>query len=388
MRNRANRVAAFGTSIFTEITLLAQQNEAINLGQGMPDFDVPTEIVQQASRALHSGQHNQYAPSAGTTQLRRAIAEHTMRFYGLEIDPVSGVVVTSGASEGIFASILALVNPGDEVIVIEPYYESYVPCITFAGATPVHVPLRPPTWTLDLDELRSAFNINTRALILNSPQNPTGHIFTFDEMSHMAELCIKHDVLVISDEVYEHLTYRGSQHIPMATVPGMFERTLTVSSAAKSFSATGWKIGWVYGPPEMVEAVARAHQFITFNVHHPSQEAIAYALTLPDSFFERLRQSYETKLKLMEDALDCAGLVYSTPQGAYFVLADFSMVFKGTASEFAHQLITNIGVACIPINPFYSQEHAHLGQNYVRFAFCKDDDVLLQARDRLSRLRV
>lgn len=174
----------------------------------------------------------------------------------------------------------------------------------------------------------------------------------------------------------------------MATVPGMFERTLTVSSAAKSFSATGWKIGWVYGPPEMVEAVARAHQFITFNVHHPSQEAIAYALTLPDSFFERLRQSYETKLKLMEDALDCAGLVYSTPQGAYFVLADFSMVFKGTASEFAHQLITNIGVACIPINPFYSQEHAHLGQNYVRFAFCKDDDVLLQARDRLSRLRV
>src|SRR6266702_4726000 len=242
-------------------------------------------------------------------------------------------------------------------------------------------------WTFDTDELRSAFTRKTRALILNTPQNPTGRVFTHQELMLIAELCIEHDVTVIADEVYEHLIFAPAEHIPIATLPGMFERTVTVSSAGKLFSATGWKVGWVYGPPDLVQGVLGAHQFVTFAVHHPSQEAIAYALNLPDTYYETFQAMYETKRQLILSALDGAGLKSFTPEGTYFVMADYSGVFDGTPLEFTRYLTKEIGVACIPPESFYSPEHAHIGHSYVRFAFCKSDEMLRQAGERLAKLR-
>ncbi len=382
----SRRVATFGTTIFTEINMLAQQYDALNLGQGKPDFDAPADVIMHLVQAAQSGQYNQYAPGPGTSSLRQAVVDHAKRFYNLEIDPANGVIVTSGATEGIFAALLGLVDPGDEVIIIEPYYDSYLPGIIMANAVPVYVPLHPPAWTFDADELRAAFGKKTRALILNTPQNPSGRVFTHQELTVIAELCREYDVTVIADEVYEHLIFAPARHIPIATLPGMFERTVTVSSAGKLFSATGWKIGWVYGHPDLVEGVARAHQFITFAVHHPSQEAIAYALNLPDSYYEGFQAMYETKRQLMMAALDGGGLRYIAPEGTYFALADFSDVFNGTPVEFTRYLTKEIGVACIPPETFYGQEHAHLGRNYVRFAFCKSDELLQQVKERLARL--
>lgn len=385
MSTSASRVATFGTTIFTEINILAQQYGALNLGQGKPDFDAPPDVIERVVQALQSGQHNQYPPGIGVPSLRKAIADHAARFYNLDIDPANGVIVTSGATEGIFAAILGLVDPGDEVIVIEPFYDSYVPNIIMANAVPVYVPLHPPTWTFDPDELRAAFSKKTRALILNTPQNPTGRVFTRQELNLLAELCIEHDVTVIADEVYEHLTFGSAQHIPIATLPGMFERTVTVSSAGKLFSATGWKIGWVYGHPELIEGVARAHQFITFAVHHPSQEAIAYALHLPESYFTSFQAMYSAKRDLMMSALDGGGLTYVAPEGTYFLMANYSGVFDGTPMEYTRHLIKDVGVACIPPESFYSSQHAHIGHGYVRFAFCKSDELLGEAKERLTR---
>ena len=387
MSTSARRISTFGTTVFTEINQLAQQYHALNLGQGKPDFDTPPDIVMQLVRAAQAGQYNQYPPGAGIAPLRQAIVDHAARFYDVEIDPAQGVVVTSGATEGIFAAILGLVDPGDEVIVIEPFYDSYVPNILMANAIPVCVPLHPPTWTFDADELRSAFSKKTRALILNTPQNPSGRVFTRQELTLIAELCIEHDVTVIADEVYEHLIFAPAQHIPITTLPGMFERTVTVSSAGKLFSATGWKVGWVYGPPDLVQGVLGAHQFVTFAVHHPSQEAIAYALNLPDTYYETFQAMYEKKRQLMLAALDGTGLKSFTPEGTYFVMVDYSGVFDGTPLEFTRYLTKDIGVACIPPESFYSPEHAHIGHGYVRFAFCKSDEMLLQAGERLAKLR-
>ncbi|WP_052887385.1 aminotransferase class I/II-fold pyridoxal phosphate-dependent enzyme [Thermogemmatispora carboxidivorans] len=386
MATAARRVASFGTTIFTEINVLAQQHNALNLGQGKPDFDTPPDIIASLVTALQAGQYNQYAPGPGTASLRRAVAAHAARFYDLEIDPERGVIVTAGATEGIFAAVLGLVDPGDEVIVIEPFYDSYVPNILMAGATPVYVPLHPPQWAFDPEELRAAFTRKTRALILNTPHNPCGRVFTREELTCIAELCVEHDVCVIADEVYEHLVFDEARHIPIATLPGMFERTVTVSSSGKAFSATGWKIGWVYGHPDLVDGVAQAHQFITFAVHHPTQEAIAYALSLPDSYYRGLKDLYEHKRQLLLQALDAAGLPYRVPEGTYFVLADFSSVFDGTPLEFARYLISEIGVAGIPPETFYCPEHAHIGRNYLRFSFCKNDETLLQAGERLARV--
>jgi len=382
----SRRVATFGTTIFTEINMLAQQYDALNLGQGKPDFDAPPDVIMHLVQAAQSGQYNQYAPGPGTSSLRRAVVDHAKRFYNLEIDPANGAIVTSGATEGIFAALLGLVDPGDEVIIVEPYYDSYLPGIIMANAVPVYVPLHPPAWTFDAGELRAAFGKKTRALILNTPQNPSGRVFTHQELTVIAELCREYDVTVIADEVYEHLIFAPARHIPIATLPGMFEHTVTVSSAGKLFSATGWKIGWVYGHPDLVEGVARAHQFITFAVHHPSQEAIAYALNLPDTYYEGFQAMYETKRQLIMSALGGGGLRYIAPEGTYFVLADFSDVFNGTPVEFTRYLTKEIGVACIPPETFYGPEHAHLGRNYVRFAFCKSNELLQQAKERLARL--
>ncbi|HYX49438.1 MAG TPA: aminotransferase class I/II-fold pyridoxal phosphate-dependent enzyme [Ktedonobacteraceae bacterium] len=387
MPTPASRVSTFGTTVFTEINMLAQQYNALNLGQGKPDFDTPPDIVAQLVQAAQAERYNQYAPGPGTASLREAIVNHAARFYDLEIDPAQGVVVTSGATEGIFSAILGLVDPGDEVIVIEPFYDSYVPNILMANAVPVCVPLHPPTWTFDESELRAAFSKKTRAFILNTPQNPSGRVFTREELTMIAELCIEYDVTVIADEVYEHLIFAPAQHIPIATLPGMFERTVTVSSAGKLFSMTGWKIGWVYGAPDLVQGVLGAHQFVTFAVHHPSQEAIAYALNLPDTYYESFQAMYENKRQLILSALDGSGLKSHVPEGTYFVMANYSEVFDGTPLEFTRYLTRDIGVACIPPESFYSQEHAHIGHGYVRFAFCKSDEMLLETGERLAKLR-
>lgn len=382
----AQRVSTFGTTIFTEMNQLALQYQSINLGQGKPDFDTPPEILEQLTYFLHTGKHNQYAPGPGTPALRQAVADHAQRFYNLSIDPTSGVIVTAGATEAIFASILGLTDPGDEVIVIEPVYDSYVPNLIMAEVKPIYVPLHPPDWTLDPDELRAAFSPRTRALLLNNPQNPTGRVFTRSELELIAQLCLEHDVLVISDEVYEHLYFSPAVHIPIATLPEMFERTVTISSAGKLFSATGWKVGWVYGPPELVEGVARSHQFITFAVHHPTQETVAWALHLPDTYFTSFQSMYTAKRQIMMTALDNVGLSYHAPEGTYFLLADYSPVFSGSPSDFARYLTREIGVTCIPPESFYSAEHAHFGEHYARFAFCKSDEMLLEAQQRLKKL--
>jgi N-succinyldiaminopimelate aminotransferase len=389
MSTIASRVkpALFSTSIFTEMNTLAQQYNAVNLGQGKPDADTPSDIIQRLIQVSQAGRYNQYAPSPGTPALRQAVADHAARFYNLDIDPLKGVVVTSGATEAICASIMGLVDPGDEVIIIEPFYDAYLPNVLMAQAIPVYVPLHPPTWTFDPAELRAAFSQKTRVLILNSPHNPTGRVFTREELTLIAQLCIEYDVTVIADEVYEHLVYAPSQHVPIATIPGMFERTVTISSSGKLFNTTGWKIGWVYGPPALIDGPYRAHQFITFAVHHLSQETIAYALHLPDTYYTSFQASYAEKRNLILSLLAESGLKALAPQGTYFVLADFSDVFDGTSREFANYLVKEIGVASIPPDSLYSEPHAHLGQKYVRFSFCKSDESLLQAKERLAKLK-
>jgi N-succinyldiaminopimelate aminotransferase len=387
MSTSARRVATFGTTIFSEINVLAQQYQALNLGQGKPDSDTPPDIILRLVQAAQAGQYNQYAPGSGTASLRQAIVNHAKRFYNLEIDPTSGVIVTSGATEAIFSAVLGLVDPGDEVIVIEPHYDSYVPNIIMANAIPVYVPLYAPTWTFDPAELRAAFTKKTRALILNTPQNPTGRVFTRQELTHIAELCIEHDVTVIADEVYEHLVFGDAQHIPIASLPGMFERTVTISSSGKLFSATGWKIGWACGHPDLIDGVSRAHQFITFAVHHPSQEAIAYALNLPDEYFTSFQSMYAAKRQLMMDALDSSGLTYTAPEGTYFIMANYADLFDGPPMEFTQYLIQEIGIAGIPPETFYGSDHRQFGQEYIRFAFCKSDDMLHQVKERLLKLR-
>jgi len=386
MATFARRVDTFGTTIFTEINTLAQHYNAVNLGQGRPDFAAPEPVVTALVEAVQSGKYQQYAPGPGTTSLRTAVANHAARFYNLDIDPANGVVITAGATEAIFAAVLGLVDPGDEVILIEPFYDSYQPNVIMAHAVPVCIPLHAPNWQLDPDELRAAFTPRTRALILNTPHNPSGHVFSRQELSLIAELCIEHDVLVIADEVYEHLLFDDARHIPIATLPGMFERTVTIGSAGKIFSVTGWKVGWAYGSAKLIEGVGRAHQFITFAVNHPTQEAIAQALALPDSYYADLRDMYARKRRLMLGALDAAGLRYTMPQGTYFVLADYTSIFQGSPMDFTRYLIREVGVACIPPESFYVPEHQHLIQGYVRFAFCKTDDLLAQAGTRLSKL--
>lgn len=386
MPSMSKRVSGFATTIFTEINELALQHGAVNLGQGRPDFDGPSEVIEAAERAVRDGMHNQYPPGIGIPPLRQAIAAHASRFYGLEVDPGRGVIVTPGATAAVFTALMGLIDRGDEVIVIEPFFDSYVPNITMLGATPVYVPLHLPDWTFDPDELRAAFTSHTRAIILNTPHNPTGRVFTRAELELVAGLCIEHDVTIISDEVYEHLTFGSVPHTPIATLPGMFERTVTVSSLGKTFSVTGWKIGWVYGSPALIDGVGRAHQYITFCANHPAQAAAVTAFNLPGSYFEEYQAMYTAKRDLLLGGLAAAGLKTRAPEGTYFLLADFSDVFDGDDLEFARHLTADIGVACIPPTFFYSTEHAHMASTQARFAFCKSDSTLQEAARRLAAL--
>lgn len=387
MPTYARRVAPFGTTIFAEINTLAAQYNAVNLGQGRPDSDGPSDIIEVVIDALKTGKGNQYPSGLGVMELRTAIQQHAAAQYGLQIDRDNGIIVTCGASEGVYSAVMGVVNEGDEVILLEPFFDTYLPAVLNAGGIPRYVPMRPPSWSFNPVELRAAFNARTGAIILNSPHNPTGRVFTHEELMLIAELCIEHDVIVISDEVYEHLTYGTHRHIPMATLPGMFERTLTISSAAKTFSFTGWKIGWIMGAPELVTGAWRIHQNIVYSVNGPAQYGIAYALGYGDAYYQALNAGYAQRRQQLMDILTETGLKPFAPQGAFYIMADFSDVFAGDDLAFAKWLISEIGVATIPPSGFFCEEHRSIGSSYVRFAFCKNANVIEQAGERLLKLR-
>jgi N-succinyldiaminopimelate aminotransferase len=373
---RAARLDGLGTTIFTEMTALAERTGAINLGQGFPDSDGPSEVIEAAVGALRAG-HNQYAPLPGVPALREAVLEHQRDWYGLEPEDV---LITFGATEAIAAALLALCDPGDEVVVLEPYYDSYAACIGFSGAVRRPVTLRPPDFGLDLDALRAAASgRRTRAVLVNSPHNPTGRVLTREELGAIASLCVERDLICITDEVYEHLVYDG-RHIPLATFPGMAERTLTISSVGKSFSFTGWKIGWCSGSEELVSAVRTVKQFLTFAGGTPLQHAAAAALRLDASYVEALRDDLRTKRDLLCSGLSAAGLKPLIPAGTYFVNAEVGL----DAGRFCAELPERCGVVAIPTSVFYDDKQAAPG--LARFAFCKRREVIAEASERLSRL--
>ncbi|AKL67100.1 aminotransferase [Streptomyces sp. Mg1] len=377
------RLAAFGTTIFAEMSALAARTGSINLGQGFPDTDGPAEIAEAASRAVLAGLGNQYPPGAGVPELRTAIAAHQQRFYGLSYDPDTEVLVTAGATEAIAAALLALLEPGDEVIALEPFYDSYAACIAMAGAVRVPLTLRAPDFRPDLDALRDAITPRTRLLLLNTPHNPTGTVLTPAELAGIAELAVRHDLLVITDEVYEHLVFEGS-HTPLASLPGMRERTVTISSAGKTYSFTGWKVGWITSTPELVTAVRSVKQFLTYVSSGPFQYAVAEALGLPDSYYEGLRADLAAKRDLLSDGLAAAGFQVYRPQGTYFVTTDIAPLGESDGIAFCRALPERCGVVAIPNQVFYDDKSA--GATQVRWAFCKKTEVLREAVDRLRRL--
>lgn len=379
------RVRDFGTTIFSAISALAKQHHAVNLGQGFPDFDGPPSLIHAAQRALGEGR-NQYAISHGEAILQHAIANHAQRFYNQSIDPTAEITVTSGATEALFCSALAFVEPGDEVIVFEPCYDSYVPAIRMAGGTPIAVTLHAPDFRFDPAELRAAFSVRTKAIYINTPHNPSGTVFSHEELQLLADLCIEHDVLAITDEVYEHLLYDGVQHLRLATLPGMEQRVLSISSLGKSFSLTGWKIGWAIGHPDLQTALRRVHQFSVFATTTPLQYASAQALAMPDDYFADLQQQYTTRRDYLMQTLANAQLHPHRPQGSYFILADIRDYDLPDGAAFCRFLIEDIGVAAIPTESFYL--HPEHGRNLVRFTFCKTMETLQAAAERLERLAV
>jgi aspartate/methionine/tyrosine aminotransferase len=392
----AARVRGFGTSIFTEMSALALEYGAINLSQGFPDFAAPELVKRRAIEAIHDD-YNQYAPAPGLPELRRAIAATYARDYELQADPLGEVTVTSGATEALCAAILGLVDPGDEVIVFEPAYDAYVPDIIIAGGSPRFVTLRPPViyqdsgdatapprWTFDPDELRAAFSASTRAIIINTPHNPTGKVFTTEELRIIAELCREYDVVAITDEVYDRLVYNG-RHVPIATLPGMWERTITINSTGKTFSATGWKIGYAIAAAPLTDAVRRAHQWLTFATATPFQKAMAEALNdAPISrYYETLRAFYAERRTFLVEALQAAGMSVVAPEGSYFVMADVrSWGFTDDVS-FCRYLMADLGVAAIPPSAFYAEPAS--APVMARFCFAKQLSTLQAAAERLRR---
>ncbi|MFG2354864.1 pyridoxal phosphate-dependent aminotransferase [Streptomyces sp. NPDC048521] len=377
------RLAAFGTTIFAEMSALAVATGAINLGQGFPDTDGPEEVREAAVRALRDGRGNQYPPGPGVPELRTAIAEHQLRRYALSYDPDTEVLVTAGATEAIAASLLALVEPGDEVVALEPYYDSYAASIALAGGRRVPVTLRPHDgrFRLDLDELRAAVTDRTRLLLINTPHNPTGTVLTRAELAAIAELAVERDLLVVTDEVYEHLVFDGAEHLPLAAFPGMRERTVSIGSAGKTFSFTGWKVGWVTAAPELVGAVRAVKQFLTYVSSGPFQYAVAEALALPDSYFADFRRSMQARRDILAEGLTAAGFEVFEPAGTYFITTDIRPLGEKDGFAFCRALPERAGVVAIPNAVFYDDREA--GAPFVRFAFCKRQEVLREAAQRL-----
>lgn len=379
----AARLRPFGASVFSTMTALAIEHRAINLAQGFPDFDGPDELLDAAAAAMGGG-HNQYARSAGHPRLAAAVADRVAHDYGLAYDAMTEVAVTSGATEGIAAAMLGLLEPGDEVVLFEPFYDSYPAAVAMAGGVIRPCTLRFPDFALDEAALAACFTSRTRAVLLNTPHNPTGKVFTADELAVVARMCEAHGAFVVADEVYEHLTYDGARHVPIAGLPGMRERTLTLSSLGKTYSLTGWKIGWATGPANLVAGLQAAHQFLTFCSATPFQQAAALALeTLRDDFVAVLKAEYTARRDHLVAALRDVGLEVAVPAGTYFVLADFSRAWPdGDDHAFARHLTTNVGVACIPPTVFYAADAA-AGRRLARFAFCKRTATLDEAAGRL-----
>ncbi len=375
-------LSAAGTTIFTVMSALAVRHGAINLGQGFPDTDGPAELLQAAADALMDGR-NQYPPLTGVPELREAVAGANRRFWGLDIDPTAGVVVTSGATEALAACLMATLNPGDEIVLIEPLYDTYLPVVRLLGATPRLVRLEPLDWALPRAALAAAFGPRTRALLLNTPMNPTGKVFTADELAFLADLVVRHDAVAICDEVYEHLVFPPARHVPLMGLPGMAERCLRVGSAGKTFSLTGWKVGYVSGPPALTAVVAKAHQNLTFTTPPNLQRAVAKGLAMEDAYFDGLAGSLAAKCARLSAGLSAIGFRVLPAQGSYFVTADYSALgFEGDDLAFCRHITEHAGVAAIPVSAFYERD-APLG--WVRFAFCKKDEVLDEACARLGQ---
>jgi N-succinyldiaminopimelate aminotransferase len=376
------RLQPFGITIFAEMSALAERTGAINLGQGFPDQDGPRVMVDAAVQAIWDG-CNQYPPGPGIPELRQAIAAHQQHFYGLDYDPETEVLVTAGATEAITAAMLALCEPGDEVVIFEPFYDSYAPAIAMAGARHRVVPLRPPSWTFDQDHLAAAVTPRTRMVLLNSPHNPTGKVFSADELAGIARVCVQSDVLAVTDEVYEHLVFDG-RHIPLSSLPGMWERTLSVSSAGKTFSFTGWKIGWACGPAPLVAAVRTAKQFMTYVNGAPFQPAVAVGLGLPDEFFAATAADLADRRDRLCDGLQEVGFEVFRPSATYFAMTDTRTFGDEDGLEFCRRLPDRCGVVAVPASVLY--DDANAGRSLVRFAFCKKPEVIDEAVNRLQAL--
>ncbi len=384
----SDRVQGFTESVIREMTRVVSQVGGVNLAQGMPDFPPPRELVEAAHRAL-DGDFHQYAITWGAPALRRAIADKYRRIYGMDVDPERHVTVCCGSTETMLATLLAVLNPGDEVIVFEPFYENYGPGCIISGAVPVFVPLEPPDFTFDPDRLRRAVSPRTRAIVFNSPNNPTGKVFSRAELETIAALCREHDLLAITDEIYEHIVYDGLGHTPIATLPGMADRTITISGVSKSYSVTGWRIGYAVAPEDLSVGIRRAHDFVTVGAPHPLQQAAVTALTLGDDYYAHLRQSYQARRDLLWDYVIRAGFTAWKPRGAYYILTDVAHFMRAAGvpddTAFAMYLIKGCGVATVPGSSFYA--HPELGRTKIRFCFPKTEAVLRDAGERLQSLR-
>jgi aminotransferase len=383
----SKRVQGFTESVIREMTRVSAQYGGVNLAQGFPNFPPPRVLVEAAHRAL-DGDFHQYAITWGARNLREAIAQKFERFYGHRVDPERQVTVCCGSTEAMLSTLLAVLDPGDEIVIFEPFYENYGPGSIISGAKPVFVPLEPPDFSFDPDRLARAFTPRTRAIVFNSPNNPTGKVFSLRELEIIAELCQRHDVIAITDEIYEHMVYDGLQHIPIATLPGMADRTVTISGVSKSYSVTGWRIGYTISPPEIAVGIRRAHDFVTVGAPAPLQEAAVTALNLPDSYYVGLREAYQARRDLLRGQLDKAGFRAFEPQGAYYILTECAHFLERYGlpddTAFAMYLIKEVGVATVPGSSFYA--HPELGRTKIRFCFPKTDDVLLEAGQRLQRL--
>ncbi|MFZ5927491.1 MAG: aminotransferase class I/II-fold pyridoxal phosphate-dependent enzyme [Acidobacteriota bacterium] len=375
-RFRAERTAGFTESVIREMTRLALRHGAVNLAQGFPDFPAPAAVKQAAARAI-AGDRNQYAVTWGAEPLRRAIADSYRRFYGLEVDADAEVTVVCGSTEGMIAALLATANPDDEIVLFQPFYENYGPDADLCAARRRYVKLHPPDWTFDLQELRAAFSPRTKAIILNNPHNPTGKVFTADELMQITGLCVEFDALCITDEIYEHITYGEAMHIPVAALPWMRDRTVTVSSASKTFSVTGWRVGWVVAPPEITASIRKVHDFLTVGAPAPLQYAVAEALALPDSYFEELRSDYSKRRRMLVEALQQAGLACTAPEGAYYVMADIRPAGFGDGDRLCRAMVERVRVAAVPGSSFFREKEE--GAPWIRFCFCKKYETLEEA---------
>jgi aminotransferase len=380
----SKKAKSFTESVIREMSRLAGRYEAINLAQGFPDFPCPPELKKSACQAIMEDV-NQYAVTWGDPEFRSAIADKAQRLYGQALDPDREITITCGATEAMAATMLAVLNPGDEVIIFEPYYENYGPDVILAGAVPRYVTLHPPAWTFEEEDLRRAFNDKTRAIVINTPNNPTGKVFNREELELIAQLCQEWNVLAITDEIYEHITYDDAEHIPIATLEGMRERTITINGLSKTYSVTGWRIGTIIAAPEYTNAIRKVHDFLTVGAAAPLQKAGITAMRLPDSYYSELKAGYATKRQTMMDVLDAAGVRYYRPQGAYYMLANIGDFGYRTDIEFTHFLIKEIGVAVVPGSSFFCKPES--GYKLVRFCFSKRPETLHSARIRLEKLK-